>query len=40
VIVGDGSVIENATLVVQSEKLEQVRPAATVRVRENATRVS
>ena len=40
VIVGDGSVIENATLVVQGERIEQVGPAAGVRVPENATRVS
>jgi imidazolonepropionase-like amidohydrolase len=40
VIVGDGSVIENATLVVQGEKIEEVGPAAGVRVPAGATRVS
>jgi imidazolonepropionase-like amidohydrolase len=40
VIVGDGSVIENATFVVQGERIEQVGPAAEVRVPAGATRVS
>ena len=40
VIVGDGRVIENATLVVQGGKLSQVGPSADVRVPEGATRVS
>ena len=40
VIVGDGRVIESATLVVQGGKLSQVGPSADVRVPEGATRVS
>jgi imidazolonepropionase-like amidohydrolase len=40
VIVGDGSVIESATLLVQGERIEQVGPAAVVRVPAGATRVS
>jgi imidazolonepropionase-like amidohydrolase len=40
VIVGDGSVIENATFVVQGERIEQIGPAAEVRVPAGATRVS
>jgi imidazolonepropionase-like amidohydrolase len=39
-IVGDGRVIENATLVVDSAKIAQVGGAADVRVRAGATRVS
>ena len=39
-IVGDGNVIENATLVVQAERIEQIGPAAEVRVPADATRVS
>jgi imidazolonepropionase-like amidohydrolase len=40
VIVGDGSVVENATLVVQGEKIEEAGPAAQVRVPAGATRIS
>jgi imidazolonepropionase-like amidohydrolase len=40
VIVGDGTVIENATLVVLGERIEQVGPAASVPVPAAATRVS
>jgi imidazolonepropionase-like amidohydrolase len=39
-IVGDGSVIENATLVVHGEKIEEAGPAAQVRVPAGATRIS
>ena len=39
-IVGDGRVIENATLVVDGTKIAQVGPAADVRVPASATRVS
>ena len=40
VIVGDGRVIDNATLVVQGDKLVQVGPSGEVRVPAGATRVS
>src|SRR5262245_40116498 len=40
VIVGDGRVIENATLVVQGDKLVQAGRSAEVRVPEGATRVN
>ncbi|HEX2334682.1 MAG TPA: amidohydrolase family protein [Burkholderiales bacterium] len=40
VIVGDGSVIEDATLVVHGEKIEEAGPAAQVRVPAGATRIS
>jgi len=39
-IVGDGRVIENATLVVEGARIAQVGPAADVRVPAGATRVS
>jgi imidazolonepropionase-like amidohydrolase len=39
-IVGDGRVIENGTLVVEGTKIAQAGPAAEVRVPEGATRVS
>jgi imidazolonepropionase-like amidohydrolase len=39
-IVGDGRVIENATLVVEGARIAQVGPAADVRVPAVATRVS
>ena len=39
-IVGDGRVIENATLVVEGARIAQVGPAADVRVPTGATRVS
>jgi imidazolonepropionase-like amidohydrolase len=40
VIVGDGGVIENATLVVRGETIEQIGPAAQIRVPAGAARVS
>jgi imidazolonepropionase-like amidohydrolase len=40
VIVGDGSVIEDATLVVHGEKVVEAGPAAQVRVPAGATRIS
>ena len=40
VIVGDGRVIENATVVMQGERITQVGPAATVKAPAGATRVS
>jgi len=39
-IVGDGAVIENATLVVQGGKIAQIGPAGSVRAPADATRVS
>ncbi len=40
VIVGDGRVIENATVVMQGDRLMQVGPAATVKPPAGATRIS
>ena len=40
VIVGDGRVIENATVVMQGDRITQVGPAATVKAPAGATRVS
>ena len=40
VIVGDGRVIENATVVMQGDRLMQVGPAATVKAPAGATRIS
>jgi imidazolonepropionase-like amidohydrolase len=40
VIVGDGRVIDNASLVMQGDRLTQVGPAATVKAPAGATRVS
>jgi imidazolonepropionase-like amidohydrolase len=40
VIVGDGKVIENASVIVTGDRITQVGPAATVKAPANATRVS
>jgi imidazolonepropionase-like amidohydrolase len=40
VIVGDGRTIDNATFVVQGDRLTQVGPAASVKAPAGATRVS
>jgi imidazolonepropionase-like amidohydrolase len=40
VIVGDGTVLENATIVVSGDRIQQVGPAASITAPANATRVS